>query len=77
MRGIWAHEQGLYARTEVLQLYDSIFTSLLLWLTILGGEVGHPSRDCPSEPKSGTSHRPFTDSEAQHRLIQTRIPLTP
>ena len=53
MRWIWAHEQGLYARPEVLQLYDPISTSLLLRLTIAGGEVGHLSRDCPSEPSPG------------------------
>ena len=53
MRWIWAHEQRLYARPEVLQLYDPIFTSLFLRLTIAGSEVGHISRDCPSEPSSG------------------------
>ena len=53
MRWIWAHEQRLHARPEVLQLYGHMPTSLrVLGLTITGGEVGHLSRDCPSEPSS-------------------------
>ena len=50
---IWAHEQRLHSRPEVLQLYSYMHTSLrLIELMIIGGEVGHLSRDCPSEPSS-------------------------
>ena len=37
----------------MLQLYGCMPTSLpFLGLMIIGGEVGHLSRDCPSEPSS-------------------------
>ena len=50
---IWPYEQRLYARPEVLQLYRRMPTLLrFLGLMITGGEVGHLSRDCPSEPSS-------------------------
>ena len=52
-RRLWPHEQGLHTGPEMLQLYE-ILKPQIEWFTLteVGGEVGHLSRDCPSEASS-------------------------